>query len=58
MAGMVRAIGATLMGAQNCLAKIKISDLQFLEPIFAPHTTVNCNAASTQLPYLMQAVPD
>jgi len=55
---MVRAIGATLMGAQNCLAKIKISDLQFLEPIFAPHTTVNCNAASTQLPYLMQAVPD
>jgi len=34
MAGMARAVGAILMGAQNCLAKIKYCDLQFLQPLF------------------------
>jgi len=34
MAGMARAMGATLMGAQNCLAKIEICDLQFLQTLF------------------------
>jgi len=34
MAGMARAMGATKMGTQNCLAKIKICDLQFLQPLF------------------------
>jgi len=29
MAGMARAMGAILTGKQNCLAKIKICDLQF-----------------------------
>jgi len=34
MAGMVRATGATLAGAQNCLAKIRICYLCFLQLLF------------------------
>jgi len=38
MAGMARAMGATLSGVQKCLAQIKICDLQFLQPLFcAPY---------------------
>jgi len=36
MAGMPFAMGATLMGAQKLLGKIKICDLQFLQPLFCP----------------------
>ena len=35
---MARAMGANLTWAQSCLAKIKICDLQFLQPLFcAPY---------------------
>ena len=37
MAGMARAIGATLTGAQNCLTKIKIFMHSFLNLHFSPH---------------------
>jgi len=38
MAGMARAMGATLTEAKNCLAQIKTYDLRFLEPLFwAPY---------------------
>jgi len=56
MAGIARAMGANLWGAQNCLAKIKICDLQFFNLYFAPHTRINCNPASTLPSYLMDEV--
>jgi len=54
---MARAMGATLTGAQNCMAKIKIFIDSFLNLYFAHHTFINCRAASTRdsaLPYLMR----
>jgi len=45
MAGTARAMSANLTGAQNCLANIKICDLQFLQPLFcAPynHSLQSC----------------
>jgi len=39
MAGMARAIGATLMGAQKLLSKNQNYDLQYLQPLFcAPYS--------------------
>jgi len=36
--GMARAMGATLMGTQKLLGKIKICDFQFLQTLFcAPY---------------------
>jgi len=48
MAGMARAMGATLTSAQKLLDKTKNFYLQFLEPYFAPNTTRNCKTASTR----------
>jgi len=44
MIGIARAMCATLIKAQNCLAKFKIHDLQynFFNINFGPHTTINC----------------
>jgi len=52
MAGMGRATGATLTGAQKVL-KLKLVTYWFFKLYFAPHTTINCKAASKQRPYLM-----
>jgi len=46
MAGMARAIGATLRGAQKLLGKFKNYIYNFLNLYFAPHTIINCKAAS------------
>jgi len=46
---MARAIGATFTRAQNCLGKIKVCVLQFLEPLFfAPgyHSTAKLHQHS------------
>jgi len=53
---MARAMCATLTGTQKLLGKNYISNYRFLNVYFEPHTTINCNAASTQRPYLMQGV--
>jgi len=49
-------MGAALTGRKNCLAKIKICIYSFLNLYFAPHTFINCKAASTQRLYLMHWV--
>jgi len=57
MAGMVRAMGATLTGAQNCMSKTKVCHLQFLEPfILHPMRPLNSKAATPQSPHVMQGV--
>jgi len=56
MAGMARAMGATLTGAQKCLAKIQFFTYSFSNLYLAPHKTINHKAASTQRPYLMDCV--
>jgi len=53
MAGMAHGIGAALTEAQKLLAKMKIFIYRFSNLCFAPHTFINCKAASTQRPYLM-----
>jgi len=53
---MVRAMGATLMGAPKfAWQKIKIFIYSFFNVYFAPRST-NCTAASTQRPYVMRGV--
>jgi len=53
MAGMARAMVATLRGAQKLLGKIEIFIYNFFNLYFAPHTTVNYEIAShTARPYL------
>jgi len=42
-----RAMGATLRGCKNFLAKIETFTYSFFNLYFAPHTTVNCKTAST-----------
>jgi len=37
-------------GRKNCLAKNKMCDLQYLQPLFVPHTINNCITASIQHP--------
>jgi len=44
---MAGAMGAALRGRKNCLAKIKHFIYSFLNLYFAPHTIINCKAAST-----------
>jgi len=56
MAGMARAMDATLTGAQKCLAKTKFVIYSFLNLYLAPHTTIHHKAAPTQRPYLMHYV--
>jgi len=46
MAGMARAMGATVMGAQ----KSEFVNCSSFNLYFAPHTTINCAAASIQRP--------
>jgi len=41
MAGMARAVGATLAGAQ----KLQFLTCCFFNLYFAPYTTINCSAA-------------
>jgi len=54
MAGMARAMGATLTGASKfAWQKNKIFIYSFF--YFAPRST-NCTAASTQCPYVIQGV--
>jgi len=47
MAGMARAMGATMTGPQNCPAKVNICDLRFLNISFATNPTINSKGAST-----------
>jgi len=49
MAGMARA-----MGAQKLLGKNQTVTCSFFNLYFAPHTVINCTAASIQRPLLMQ----
>jgi len=51
MAGMARAMGATLTGAQKMLGKIKILFYFFIFCYFVPHATINCINTARQ--YLM-----
>jgi len=43
---MARAMGATLTGAQKCLANNKIFTYSFLNLNFASRTSINCKGAS------------
>jgi len=52
MAGMAHAMGATMMGAQKLLGKIKIFIYSFFNLYFAPHAFINCKTASTPRPRL------
>jgi len=47
MAGMAHAMGATLTGSKNCMAKMKVCDLQFLESlVLRPMRPLNHKASS------------
>jgi len=52
MTVMARAMGATLTGTQKLPNKNLFVTWCFFNLYFAPHTTINCKAASTQRPYL------
>jgi len=54
MAGMARAMGATLTGVQKLLGKNNKFHLQFLEPLFcAPYNHKLQSCIETVCPYLM-----
>jgi len=50
---MACAMGATLTGSKNCLAKVKILFYSLLNLYFAPHTFIKCNAGSPQHPNVL-----
>jgi len=57
MAGMARAMGATLKGAQKLVDKNLNFYLQFLETLFCvPYNQKLQNCINTALPYLMSGV--
>ena len=53
MAGMARAMGATLMGCKNCLGKIKILIYGFLNLYFGPHNYKLQSSINTVCQHLM-----
>jgi len=53
MAGIARAMGATVIETQKLLGKYLNFIYSFLKLYLAP-PTINCNAASTQRLHLMQ----